>query len=119
VALDGLASMRPGGPFLSALNAESGGTTTYHAISADFEPRAGALADALKARLADAVVDRVFERAKNDLVVPTEGIAGDIGSPHFPIPTGRLLQFDASRGVSHTSYFEQEESGASLLRWLG
>jgi hypothetical protein len=114
VHLEGLAAMNPDGAFLRALNAPGADDCTYFAVCADFEPASAGLGMAL----ADRVLDRVFEHAGNDLVVPTEGMYGPNGHPAFPVPPERRFSFSAERGVTHTTYFSQRETGERLLKWL-
>jgi hypothetical protein len=114
--LDGLAAMNPRGPFVAALNRGGAGTADYFAIAADYEP-AGALREFVR-QVADAALDRVFDDAPNDLVVPTLGAFDDNGHPRFPIAGDRVLELAPERGVIHTRYFGHPTTGEKLLAWL-
>jgi hypothetical protein len=117
-ALTGLASMRPGGEYLSQLNQGSPDNRGYRAVSVDFEPQGGALGAVIGQRLADHVLDTVFEDAPNDLVVPEHGVWAANGSRAFPIGESALLRVPASAGVIHTTVFGHAPVGESLLAWL-
>ena len=113
--LDGLVAMEPGNPFLATLDQSPIPGCTAYGVGGDFEP-AGAGLGAAFCMAADSLVDRVFENAPNDLVVPTDGMrswGGDI-----QIPDDRFLLFPANRGVAHTRYFDQAETSERLLQWL-
>ena len=116
--LDGLASMHPAGPFLAALNGAPGGGDGYFAISADYEPQDAGLKGLVTGGAADAVIDRVFEGALNDLVVPEVGVYAVEGSAAFPVPPARRLQISADQGVLHTTLFGYAAASARLLDWL-
>ena len=66
----------------------------------------------------DVVIDRVFADAANDLVVPTLGVSEGSADLAFPIDPGRLLVYDQSRGVQHTSFFSEPDTSSKLLEWL-
>ena len=116
VGLDGLAAMDPASPWLQQLNAQGLPGTTLYGIGADFEPASKGLAAAFCTG-ADSLVDRIFEEAPNDLVVPSVGMSVWGGSQQ--VPTERFLNFPSARGVMHTHYFEQPETAQHLLAWLG
>ena len=111
--LDGLQSMRPDGDFQRWLNAEGPpGETAYYALGADFTPRE----PGFRAWAKDRLMDAVFEKAENDLVVPTAGVYDANGSGSFPIDERRV--FPASAGVSHVSFFQDPAAQEALLDWL-
>jgi hypothetical protein len=111
--LDGLQSMLPTGSFLQGLNAGGDrGTTRYFAMAADYEPTALAL----KAFLADRLSDLVFQRAANDIIVPTEGVYAANGGAYFPIAEHKT--FDEHAGVAHTTFFKHREVQDQLREWL-
>jgi hypothetical protein len=116
--LAGLTAMRPSGEFLERLNRDSGAAADYYAITADFEPRGDRLASLVRRGAADALMDRVFRQAANDLVVPTTGVYDVEGCTGFPIPDERVLRFGARAGVIHTTYFSAPETARALERWL-
>jgi hypothetical protein len=117
-ALTGLASMRPGGEYLSQLNSGSTDGSGYRAVSVDFEPQGGALGAVVGQRLAEHVLDVVFKDAPNDLVVPEHGVWSANGSGAFPIGASALLRVPASAGVIHTTVFGHAPVADSLLTWL-
>ena len=111
--LSGLASMDPRGSFLSHMNKGAATSAAYYGIASNYEPQGG-----LAALVKDGVVDRVFNDAPNDLVVPTTGVYTGSDDPAFPIPSDRVLEFDASRAIGHSDYFSKPETSAALLSWL-
>ncbi len=115
--LEGLAAMNPRGPFLKALNVPGGTTPDQFAIASDFEPKPGTPFFSL-ARAQDAAVDKVFEEAANDLVVPRDGVFARNGAGGFPIDGARCLQFGPADGIVHTEFFAEPRVGAQLLEWL-
>ena len=116
--LPGLAAMRPGGDFLTGLNREGNAGSEYYAITADFEPKAQKFASLVSMGAADALMDRVFRDAENDLVVPTSSVFEVEGCAGFPVPAERVLRFDARAGVIHTTYFRAPETARALANWL-
>jgi hypothetical protein len=119
-ALDGLMSMNPDGAYLMTVNRPGTINTKYYAICANFEPNTpetAPLKTIIKNKVGDLIVDRIFDEAMNDLVVPTEGVY-TAGGPHFPLDDASKLVFPADRGIWHSSYFEQPETAAHLKQWL-
>jgi hypothetical protein len=116
--LDGLASMRPGGPFLTQLNAGAPAGDGYFGIAANYEPTSSGLKMVIAGTLADGVLDRVFEDVGNDLVVPEPGVYGANGSGAFPIPEGRLLRVPGTAGVLHTTIFSHAPACEKIVEWL-
>ncbi len=112
--LSGLAAMDPKGPFLARMNKGAPTSATYYGIASNYEPTGG-----LAAMVKDGVVDRVFDDAPNDLVVPTIGVHAGSDDPAFPIPSDRVVEFDTSHAIGHSDYFSKPETSAALLRWLG
>lgn len=113
-SLDGLAAMNPQGAYLRSLGAGSVGRATYHGVAADFEPAGTAFG---RLTLKDALMDRIFEDAMNDLVVPTEGVATAAG-PCFPIDATNMLMLASDAGVTHTTYFGNQDVRDRLKTWL-
>ncbi len=113
--LDGAMSMRPDGPWLAALNRPTDARTSYRAITADYEPPAGA---GVGRRLRDTVTDRVFAQVPNDLVVPTAGTVGANGSTLFPIRTHLRLEADVQAPLDHFTFFGHPASVRQLRAWL-
>lgn len=116
--LDGLAAMRPDGPFLRALNAGPPPEADYFAVAADYEPVDAGLRALVTGTVKDAVADRVFQDVANDLVVPEPGVWDDNGSAGFPIPAERTLRLPPGAGVVHTTLFGHPGTGERLTRWL-
>lgn len=116
--LEGLASMRPDGRFLAALNVGKPTGVEYYGIAADYEPRADGLKALVAGKVADTVIDRVFQQVPNDLVVPEPGVYSKNGSGAFPIPAERLLRLPSGEGVIHTTMFGHPQTSAMLARWL-
>ena len=58
----------------------------------------------------------MFQKANNDLVVPTDGVFQVDGASGFPVADP--LVFAAEAGVDHSSYFTRPEVSAKLLEWL-
>jgi len=118
-ALDGLASMNPKGNFMEKLNATGEkGATDYFAITADYEPTDPALKWISKLRVADKVIDRVFDGAANDLVVPTLGVFDNNGSAYFPIGASTVMQFSKTQNIIHTTFFGDRVTQTAILNWL-
>ena len=119
-ALDGLMSMNPVGDYLKGVNVASDNGTRYFAICANFEPNTESTAPLktiIKEKIGDAIVDRIFKDAPNDLVVPTNGVFTSSG-PHFPLAETSRLVFPSDRGIWHSAYFEQPETADRLRQWL-
>ena len=124
--LDGVAAMQPGGKFLSRLNSGAAGNgavtdangAEYFAIGADYEPKNDGLKALLRGKVADAVLDRVFQDVPNDLVVPEPGVFGVDDCPTFPVHDDRLLRIAGGEGVIHTTLFGYAKSGEKMLEWL-
>ncbi|MES3032579.1 MAG: hypothetical protein V4813_01130 [Gemmatimonadota bacterium] len=119
-ALDGLMSMNPTGDYLKLVNRPGNTATRYYAIAANFEPNTpetAALKTIVKHKIGDAMVDRIFKDAHNDLVVPTDGVFTADG-PTFPLAETSRLVFPAERAIWHSAYFEQPETTDRLKQWL-
>jgi len=111
--LEGIMAMDPAGDYLKAFNATPGSAATYRAIASNYQPARGASL----ARIArNAGTDFVFQKATNDLVVPTDGVFRLDGVPGFPVADP--LVFPAEAAVDHSSYFTRPEVSAKLLEWL-
>jgi hypothetical protein len=115
--LVGLHSMHPSGPFLKRLNQGGRRDARYFAAAANFEPTDPAIRY-LVSRSADKLIDRVFEQAENDLVVPELGVYSKNGCDSFPIPMERCLRIAGTDGVMHTNMFGHRELVERLSRWL-
>jgi len=116
--LPGLAAMDPHGKFLKALNTKAAVSDTVYGIAADYEPTDAGLR-ALITGTADAVMDRIFENAPNDLVVPQLGVFEKNGGSSFPIPPAQVLKIDKAAGVMHTMLFGYRPACDKILEWLG
>jgi pimeloyl-ACP methyl ester carboxylesterase len=110
--LDGIQAMAPGGRFLKFLNdkAAPANKARYYAMASNYEPLKFGIKMAF-----DSVLDKIFN-AGNDLVVPTEGVYKDNGSPMFPV-TEKIV-YTESDGVTHTGFFAKPGSHRHLLKWL-
>lgn len=115
--LKGLASMHPKGPFLGSLNKVDARRAEYYAIAADYEPADRGLR-ALVSASADHLIDQIFDKTPNDLVVPTEGVWHKNGGAGFPFDAKHVLAFKPSDGVMHTNFFLQPAVSEKLLAWL-
>jgi len=109
--LGGLQSMRPGGPFLAALNRGTRDDKRYFALSSNYEPTVPGWKEWSVNRL----LDKIF-KAENDLVVPTQGVYDRNGSDFFPIEDRKL--FDKSDGIAHTRFFGDRRVQDKILEWL-
>ncbi len=110
VALDGLAAQNPRSDFLTTLNQSSPDISGHHAIVSNYEPKGN-----FAAYIADDQVDKVFDQADNDIVVPTDGVS-KIGSGQ--LPDGRILRLDASKAVWHGDFFGNDDVTQAMLEWL-
>ena len=117
-SLDGLASMNPEGQYLKALVGSPKTSATYYAITADFDASAQESTAPLKSLVKDKLMDKIFEKAANDLVVPTEGVFAPNGSLSFPIESVSRLELPSSSGVVHTTYFLSPDARAKMKEWL-
>lgn len=113
--LDGLQAMAPGAPFLHSLDKTPIPDSTTYGIGSDFEPKDFGLQAAF-CRIADAMADRIFGDAANDLVVPDDGMYSWGGKRQ--ILEENYLYFTREQGVAHTRYFNQPETANTLLEWL-
>jgi hypothetical protein len=111
--LPGLEAMAPGSDFLQLLNARPAASAEYFAIAADYEPADPALA--MWAR--DNIIDAVFDKHANDLIVPTAGAWDSNGSPSFPIR--ERLVFRSDQGVNHSDYLRNSTTQDTIASWLG
>ncbi len=111
--LKGLHSMQPDGEFGTWLNSgERASDTQYFALTSNFSPTQTSLMQLA----ADKLMDRVFKGARNDLVVPTDGVYAANGSGYFPI-AGEVV-FGAGDGVPHTGFFQYPKTTELLTKWL-
>lgn len=115
--LDGLASMNPNGAFLRQLNTPGAQRSEYFAIASNYEPTDPGLRALLSGGI-DGVVDRIFENAENDLVVPENGVYAGNTSAGFPIAGDGLLRIPAAAGVTHTGMFGHPKVTDRLTTWL-
>lgn len=112
--LPGLRDMAPGGYIATTLNAvTTAAPAGYAAAASNYEPRPQDNAF-FNGRLADSVIDRVFEKAANDLVVPRDGVFARNGHPSFPIAD--KLVYEASDHVWHTDYFTRTRTFDAICR---
>jgi len=112
-ALTGIHSMQPDGPFGEWLNLGArSDTTRYFALTSNYKP-----VDLALGRLATYVLaGRVFKGARNDLVVPTDGVFAANGSSAFPIAD--MVAFDGKDGIPHTGFFSDPRVTTQIGSWL-
>jgi hypothetical protein len=111
--LKGLHSMQPDGTFGAWLNTGARERDTrYFALASNFTPTQPGLMQLA----ADKLMDRVFKGAKNDLVVPTDGVFAANGSGYFPI--SEQVVFGAGDGVPHTGFFQYPRTTDLIAGWL-
>lgn len=108
--LPGLSDQVPGSPLQQMLAPSIGGADCFYAFSSDYEPE-GDLVSVIK----DGVADRIFQSKKNDLVVPSDGVAT---TPYFALPAERCVAFPPERSVHHSAFFGQPEM-IRIADWLG
>lgn len=111
--LDGLQSMLPNGTYLNDLATAIPANPNYYALASNFTPGSGS---PVSIRIANRVVDKAFESAQNDLVVPTAGVS-EFGAGGL-IPAARLHVFDADEPPVHTRFFSKDDTRKSILNWL-
>ncbi len=114
--LDGIMSMKASGEYLRDFLNRAGKplpTARYFAVAAEFEPPKGS---SLLRVARDGVTDIVFDRTKNDLVVPTEGVYTVSGASGFPI--AEPLVFESHLGIDHSSYWDCPDFTSRLAQWL-
>jgi pimeloyl-ACP methyl ester carboxylesterase len=111
--LPGLQSMVPNGGFLTQLNTSPVGADKYFALASDYTPTD----PGLKAWAANRLLDRIFQKAANDLVVPMLGVYDKNGCGYFPIAD--KLVYGQGDGISHTTYFGEPRTQERILGWLG
>ena len=113
----GLGAMNGQGEFLANFNASPVDAEQY-AIAADFTPSQGLLALTGKG-LQNMMVDRVFQGASNDLVVPTAGVyEADGDSDGLAIPPERRMVLPTTRAVYHGLFFSQPDVATAIEGWL-
>ncbi|SEN30169.1 hypothetical protein SAMN05216404_103308 [Nitrosospira multiformis] len=107
--LPGLSDQAPDSLLQQMLAPPPRGFDRFYAFSSDYEPR-GDLISVIK----DGVVDRIFRSKKNDLVVPSDGVAT---TPYFALPAEHCLTFPPERAVHHSAFFGQPEM-RYIADWL-
>jgi hypothetical protein len=117
--LTGLQAMNPGGPFLEDFNqgVNQGHTSpqpAYFALASNYDPKD----PGLKAWAVNRLVDRIFQKAGNDLVVPTLGVYAANGSSYFPIAQADTRVFGPERGIWHGGFFSEPDAYGKILEWL-
>lgn len=108
--LPGLADQAPGSELQRALRPSEDAVQGYCAVRSDYEPQGN-----LGAALVNGTLDRIFDDAHNDLVVPTDGVGT---TPYFTIPPTRVFTFARERSVHHTNMFAQAEISV-ITEFLG
>lgn len=111
----GLAAMQPGGPLVTRLNDavdDGDDRPRYRALAIDFEAPS-LLQGGARMVAVDAVADRLFRNAANDLVVHTESMTS------FGKRQRQLVDQIRTRSdkVFHTRYFDAADTALALLAW--
>jgi hypothetical protein len=115
--LPGIRDMSAAGYIAGTLNAAAKPSPSdYAAAASNYEPRAQDNAF-FNGRLANSVIDRVFEQAANDLVVPRDGVFAKNGHPSFPI--AKTLVYGKDDHVWHTDYFTRQPTLDAIFRHFG
>lgn len=116
--LPGIRDMGTDGYIRRVLNASglAPAGLSYAAAAANYEPKPRDNGW-LNGRLADSVIDLVFGKTANDLVVPRDGVFAPNGHPLFPIADP--LVFGDDDHVSHTEFFAQPRTIAAICRHFG
>ncbi len=113
--LPGLQSMLPKGPFLTAFNNAPKGDDRYFALASDYEPQN----PGLKAWALSRLATKIFQKAQNDLVVPTLGVYDQNGCGYFPIADTERHVFGPADNITHGDYFGNPQAQQLILQWLG
>ncbi len=121
--LKGIQSMRPEGEFGKWVNEGTGLVDSrYFALASDF----AASEPGLKNFVFDKVMDRIFQDAGNDLVVPTTGVfdrrmkprdAEDSGEPAM-FPIEERYVFEGINALAHSAYFADPLAREKIAGWL-
>jgi len=113
--LPGIRDMGTGSSgYIASLNgSDADSASSYAAAASDYEPRPEDNAF-FNGRLANSAIDRVFERAANDLVVPRDGVYAANGHPSFAIK--QPLVFGHEDHVWHTDYFTRSATVEAFCR---
>ncbi|GEM_PF-194191 len=121
----GIEAMNPSSSFITAINKAETPIASYkdleyYFVTGDFEPRtaSGGLRERFKLWLADGLVDRLMQRAPNDLVVNT-GSMTNIDPDRENIRVLGSLPYMKTDGVFHTVYFAQKRTALFLGASLG
>ncbi len=113
-ALEGVRCMAPDSEYLQTLNhLPLPEDTPFRAMAANFEPLS---TDKLLFKLANRVLDRVFEGVMNDLIVPTR--SAFLRSGDFHVPADQRIAFDSSFGIYHSGFWTQPKVASRLDDWL-
>jgi hypothetical protein len=115
--LPGIAAMGTNGYITKVLNkASQKSPATYAAAAANYEPDPNSDNGFFTGRFTNILIDRIFERGANDLVVPSEGVFAANGHPSFPI--ANVLRYAVSDHVWHTDFFRQLRTSDRLLAFF-
>jgi hypothetical protein len=115
----GLAAMQPDGDFVKKLNEAANAdkpAQERYAIVSSFKAdlNSPGFTKALVEFVADRVLDRIFKKKRNDLVVDSESMTN--------LGTHKLKAIDdygETNAIYHTIYFAQERVAQKLTEWLG
>jgi hypothetical protein len=116
--LPGVAAMSTKGYIADVLNRSTEPSPAqYAAAASDYEPDPSRDNAFYTGRFANWIVDRVFQKASNDLVVPCDGVFAANGHPSFPIENP--LVYAPSDAVWHTDFFSRPQTVRRMLSFLG
>ena len=116
--LPGVAAMSSKGYIPDVLNKSTERSPAqYAAAASNYEPDPSRDNAFYTGRFANWVVDRVFQKAGNDLVVPCDGVFAANGHPSFPIQNP--LRYEPSDAVWHTDFFSRPKTVRHILSFLG
>lgn len=115
-SLPGLAAMGTK-DFIKQLNrSTSPSSANYASAAADYEPDPERDNGFFTGKFADVIIDRVFEKSENDIVVPRDGVFHANGHPSFPIT--RNLVFAANDHVWHSGFFAEPRALTHIKEFL-
>jgi hypothetical protein len=113
----GVAAMGTKGYIATTLNVgRNRSRAEYAAAASNYEPNPARDNGFFTGRFANWIIDKVFENAANDLVVPRDGVFAGNGHPSFPIENP--LIFAPSEAVWHTDFFSHAATANKIVSFL-
>jgi pimeloyl-ACP methyl ester carboxylesterase len=113
----GVAAMGTKGYIAKTLNAgRDRSPAIYAAAASNYQPSPARDNGFFTGRFANWIMDRVFEKVANDLVVPRDGVFAKNGHPSFPIEDP--LVFAPSEAVWHTDFFGHAATTNKIVSFL-